>query len=140
MYFSSPNTPHMLHLSVLKGCNSLPQLLQITNGFFFPSVLQLEIGSFSYKCQVCSRSGLWRRKHRPITQWKHIQISQTSSCVGLSCQMKVLPTALTVGGDWQDLFFKILSKQHFLHFTRQPNTVGCSDIQYCSLIVLLIHF
>ncbi|KAF3838805.1 hypothetical protein F7725_010573 [Dissostichus mawsoni] len=51
------------------SCNSLPQLLQITDGFFFPTVLQFEIGSFSYKSQVISRSGLWRRrKSRTIIQ------------------------------------------------------------------------
>lgn len=74
-FFPPPNT-------VLQGCNSLPQLLQITNGFFFPSVLQLEIGSFSYKCQVCSRSGLWRRKNRLInTVETYSDITHTLVCV-----------------------------------------------------------
>lgn len=138
MCFFPPNTPHMWNSSVLQDCNSLPQLLQITNGFFFPSVLQFEIGCFSYKCQVCSRSGLRRRKDRLITQRKHIQISHTSSCVCLSCQMKVLPTAVTTGVDWQDFifvltfFYEALNAVIFLHFlliTHQSNTVGCSDTE-----------
>lgn len=49
------------------GPNSLPQLLQITDGFFFPAVLQFVVGSFSYKRQVYSRSGLWRSENTHIT-------------------------------------------------------------------------
>lgn len=72
-----------LHLHVdletsYRDWNLLPQLLQVTNGFFLTSILQFEVGRFSYECQVSSRSGLWRRR----TDWLHrrnIQISQTTS-------------------------------------------------------------
>lgn len=66
------------HSTHVEGCNSLPQLLQITNGFFFPSVLQFEISSFSYEGQVCSRSGLWK------------EITLTGlSCIGGDCDQYI---------------------------------------------------
>lgn len=43
---------------------SLPQLLQVNDGFFLPPIFELEVGSFSYQRQVSSRPRLWRSSHK----------------------------------------------------------------------------
>lgn len=71
------DAPHVSVRSVFQGRDSLPQLLQITDGFLLPSVLEFEIGSFPYERQVRSRPGLKEEKGWLITHWKHsvIQLS-----------------------------------------------------------------